>query len=123
MILQTKEAEVLERLRVGMRQMDIAVELNIKMGSVYNIITRLSDIGAVQSNGRGKYRVLIDKYRKSEATPDSRMEKLIVIVPKSVEKYIRQNYKAMTRSELAKKLNLDKFTLNMMILQLGMGGL
>jgi predicted transcriptional regulator len=119
MILQTKEAEVLERLRSGMLQKDISRELNIKMGSVYNIVARLHDIGVVQCIGRGKYIVLIDKYQQSETTPDSRMEKLVVTVPEPIERYIRQHYKNMTRSELAKKLKLDKFTLNMMILQLG----
>jgi predicted transcriptional regulator len=119
MILQTKEAEVLERLRVGMRQTDISHELNINMGSVYNLVARLNDIGVVQSIGRGKYIVLIDTYQQSETTPDSRMEKLVVTVPKPIELYIRQHYKTMKRRDIAKQLKLDKFSLNMMILQLG----
>jgi|GEM_PF-4833218 hypothetical protein len=45
----------------------------------------------------------------------------IVPVSEDHELYIKGHYNLLTRKELARRLGIDKITLNLMILQLGFG--
>jgi DNA-binding Lrp family transcriptional regulator len=123
MVLRTKEAAILNGLRSKKSQRQIAEEMGISRGDVGNNVARLLELSVIKSLGNGRYEFLIESFEISDEIKGSRNEKVVLIIPKTVETYIRDNYDKKSRRELAKVLKLDKVKLNMMILQLGLGGL
>ncbi|MFD2334752.1 helix-turn-helix transcriptional regulator [Cohnella sp. GCM10020058] len=130
MILSEREAEVIERMRANMGTTAIAEDLGIAKSTASLTIQRLVKKSAVKNEGLPNipvYKVLIDTYdieKNHDTTPQAPASSPIPVhVPKEHAKFIRANYSKMPRRELAKRLNMDKVTLNRMILQLGLGGL
>jgi len=121
MILTTNESEVLERIRIGMTQTNITRDLGWSLYVVGNIVSGLVNKSALQRLPGNKYKVLADAYDISDDKTKS--GKLKLIIPEEMELYIRGHYRKIPRKELARRLNLDKVTLNNMILQLGIGGM
>ncbi|MCD9026029.1 hypothetical protein [Cohnella silvisoli] len=96
--------------------------------TIGKIIGRLVEKSAIIRPVPGKpgYDILLDYYEILDDTAGTLKDKdgmMKVIIPDGYEDYIRLHYDRIPRKELARRLNLDKFTLNMMLLQLGMGGL
>lgn len=64
--------------------------------------------------------------RKRNRQPDQKKHAIRkpekIAIPQETRAFIRQHYKSMPRREIAKSLQLDKVTLNMMIIEMGMGG-
>lgn len=142
MILTKREAEVLERLRVRVPVMGIVTDLGLGRSTVQRTVKRLEQKSAVIRPGRGNsdYQVLIDVYdidtnapeppvrtrkpleRPPEPKPIEKPLAMKIHIPEGYEEYIRGHYGIIPRRELARRLNLDKVTLNLMILQIGLGG-
>lgn len=121
MKLQEKDAVILERLRIGMNQKQISEELNLSTYLVGIIVNRLTGMSAVQKLKNGQYKVLIDTYEITNEALD-RPRRMNVHIPEGYDEYIRGHYGVIPRREIARRLKLDKVTLNQMIIQLGIGG-
>jgi hypothetical protein len=122
LILREVEANVLEALRRGESQSDIAAAFGLNRGTVVSIVARLSELAVVESIGYGKYKILIDKYEVTdEMRVANRSKPMTVEIPEDIELYIRGHYRKIPRRKLARRLGLKKTMLNHMILQLGLG--
>lgn len=121
MILDLKEIAVLERLRIGWNYTQIAEDTKMSSYVVSNIANRLIEESAVQKLSNGRYKVLLDTYEQSDV-PIDRKKSMEVFIPKGYEEFIRCHKGILPRSEIARRLKVDKFTVNMMIIQLGLEG-
>ncbi|KHL97042.1 hypothetical protein QW71_03790 [Paenibacillus sp. IHB B 3415] len=126
MILTKKEAVVIEMIRKRLTRKDIARKLVISIYEVDNIVSRLVERSAIQRSefGRGECKVLLDAYEINDNSEQLFKSKkgIEVLIPEKYEEYIRNQYGVIPRREIAKQLNLNKVTLNQMIMQLGLGG-
>jgi predicted transcriptional regulator of viral defense system len=111
MILHKRESEVLEALRQKRTLRQMEKELHISPNTITKIIHRLTEYAAIERVGLGHYVILVDKY---EISPT---RKVLTQEQQTIVKF----YGKETRTQLAKRMNVNKFTLNTMIIELGLG--
>ncbi|MBB6632779.1 helix-turn-helix transcriptional regulator [Cohnella thailandensis] len=124
MMLTKKESYIVEMLRVNMTRKEIAQKLGISIYEVGGIVTRLVERSVIQRSetGKGACKVLLDTYdiAGDNEVPIEPKKGITLVIPDGYEDYIRGHYGIIPRRELARRLNLDKVTLNLMIIQLGL---
>jgi hypothetical protein len=123
MILRKKEAVILECIRQQKNFNEIAESTGIPRGTVVGLIARLSELSVIYRIKPGHYEVIVDSYEViaehggplPRGVPEGKLN-----IPDHIANYLRLNYHKKPRRELAKHLQLNKYTLNTMIIQLGM---
>ncbi|UNK19381.1 hypothetical protein MNQ98_04935 [Paenibacillus sp. N3/727] len=126
MILTKREAAVIKMLRGSETRRNIARKLNIRMHELDSIVSELENQSAIQrlKSEKYEYRVLLGTYEVDENSEQAVMPKktkvIEVLIPEEYENYIRNQYGLIPRREIARQLNLNKVTLNLMIMNLGL---
>ncbi|MEO2255430.1 hypothetical protein ABGV43_00450 [Paenibacillus amylolyticus] len=126
MILTKREAAVIEMLRGCETRRNIARKLNIRMHELDSIVSELENQSAIQrmKSENYEYRVFLGTYEVDENSEQAVMPKktkvIEVSIPEEYENYIRSQYGLIPRREIARQLNLNKVTLNLMIMNLGL---
>jgi hypothetical protein len=124
MILRQSEADVLELIRQGVQLKDIAANLGIPKVTASNAVARLSELSAIRRIEPGKYEVLVRRTNQPSENGivySGAISTRKIDIPADVEFYIRNHYGKVPRSRIARSLNLDKVTLNLMIIQMRLG--
>ncbi|MFD2334673.1 hypothetical protein ACFSR7_35975 [Cohnella sp. GCM10020058] len=112
--------------------MSIGKVLGYGEKAVRTSIDRLVEMKAIEIQTYKKkrsYKILIKDYTVDELASDRRERKPLtppskpekIYIPEEYEFYIRGHYKIISRSELSRRLNISKVTLNQMIIQIGLG--
>ncbi|NUU74337.1 hypothetical protein [Paenibacillus xylanilyticus] len=126
MILTKREAAVIEMLRGCETRRNIARKLNIRMHELDSIVLELENHSTIQKleSKSYEYRVVLDTYEVDENSEQAVMPKktkvIEILIPEEYENYIRSQYGVIPRREIARQLNLNKVTLNLMIMNLGL---
>lgn len=120
--LRPIEAQVLEGIKAGKPQRQLAAELGVTKLTITNITARLREMSAIKMNESKRYDVLETQYTITNMGKGfKRAEAEKVEIDEEVGFYIRCHYSIFPRSRIAKKLGIPKTKFNLMVLQLGIG--
>lgn len=126
------EAIIYEAVKAGKTIPQIVEEMNDTSGNVFGRVKRMVQLGFLLREGwpkSYKYRVMENPYeivisRKMEDIPAVDDMVLIDLVGFSLSEdkvqELRDNYKTLSRSELAKLLGITKLELNHVMIKLGL---
>lgn len=122
--LKPIEAQVLECIRKGMTPMEIAKVTDRNRGFVSSIVATLSELNVIDRTKKlGEYRILVNDY---EVLPPEQINRHDKAKPKidvsdEVRYYIKMHYDKIPRREIARRLRMDKVTLNLVLIEMRMG--
>lgn len=108
--------EILRSMRETMTVEQIALHFEIPQGTMSGLLKKYK----ISGPGKGKY----DRSKMAPKVPTGRppgSEPRRLAISVGQEKFIRENYKTLTRRELAARLGINMVDLNLAMIQLGLG--